>query len=103
MNDIDVVDLESLRKKYLGARLDRQSGAWAAEFTVQDSDYNEYTYSMDIEVGEDGVIEKISEPYCQVLEGDDATRSTYREQSMDSWGYSNVDDWLEDQIEEDEV
>ena len=94
-------DVKALREKYIGARIDLPAGEQDISFTVQDNDYNEYTYDFKVEIGAASVIQKISAPHCRCLVGDDAMHSTYRNKRMGFSDYSRVDDWFEERIIDD--
>ena len=113
MNEIDVVDLKTLRKKYLKKRIfiDRfERGVWAdysqetkelcLEFThLVKWSGDEYTYTISLLLDDDNVIQKISALKCQRLAGDDACGSTYRNKRADDYDYFRIDCVLETTVE----
>lgn len=105
MSTIDVVDLKTLRQKYLKQKLslDRfPKGVWA--------DYNqetgelflefhhlvkwsgeEFTYTISMILDADRIIRKISALKCERLAGDDARGSSYRGKRTDEYDYYRLD------------
>ena len=105
MSEIDVVDLKTLRKKFLGKKLVLENfpdGVWvdyskaSQEVFLEFSHFvkwsgDEYTYTISLVVEDDMVIRKISSPKCQRLAGDDAFRSSYRGKRCDEYDYYRLD------------
>lgn len=109
MDEIDVVDLKNLRKKYLKKRvyIDKfERGVWAdfnqatKELFLEFSHLvkwsgDEYTYTVSLILDGDHVIQKISALKCQCLAGDDARGSSYRGKRADEYDYYRLDCILE--------
>ena len=112
MGTIDVVDLKTLRKKYLKkkisidkfkegvfADLNKQTNELFLEFTHLVSwSGEEYTYTLSIFTDEDFVIQKITALKCERLGGDDARGSTYRGKRTDEYDYYRLDCILEEAV-----
>ena len=105
MSEIDVVDLKTLRQKYLKKKLvleNFQDGV-LVEYHQPTQEYflefshlvkwsgDEYTYTVSLVVDEEMTIKKISALKCQRLAGDDAFRSTYRGKRCDEYDYYRLD------------
>ena len=108
MSDIDVVDIKSLRKKYLKKRIcidrfdkhdvfvnfDKNTKELGLEFTYLESwSGNENTYTITMVTDDDFVINKIYPLKGEHLICDDARGSTYRGKRTDDYDY-----WLLDCI-----
>lgn len=105
MSAIDVVDVKTLRKKYLKQKIhiDRfQKGVWVdfnqntkelfLEFTHLVSwSGEEYTYTISMALDDDHIIRKISALKCERLSGDDARGSSYRGKRTDEYDYYRLD------------
>lgn len=105
MSAIDVVDVNTLRKKYLKQKIhiDRfQKGVWVdfnqntkelfLEFTHLVSwSGEEYTYTISMVLDDDRIIRKISALKCERLSGDDARGSSYRGKRTDEYDYYRLD------------
>lgn len=105
MSTIDVVDLKTLRKKYLKQKisLDRfPKGVWAdynketGELFLEFSHLvkwsgEEYTYTISMILDADRTINKISALKCERLAGDDARGSSYRGKRTDEYDYYRLD------------
>ena len=112
MGTIDVVDLKTLRKKYLkkkisidkfregvSADLNKQTNELFLEFTHLVSwSGEEYTYTLSIFTDDDFVIQKITALKCERLGGDDARGSTYRGKRTDEYDYYRLDCILEEAV-----
>lgn len=113
MSTIDVVDLKSLRKKYLKQKLilDRfPKGVWA-DFNQDTKELflefhhlvkwsgEEYTYTISMFLDDDNVVQKISALKCERLAGDDARGSSYRGKRTDEYDYYRLDCILKDAVE----
>jgi hypothetical protein len=113
MSTIDVVDLKTLRQKYLKRKLslDRfPKGVWAdcnqetGELFLEFSHLvkwsgEEYTYTISLVLDADRIIRKISALKCQRLAGDDARGSSYRGKRTDEYDYYRLDCILRDAVE----
>lgn len=102
---IDVVDIKTLRKKYLKQKVsidmfdkdvfvsfDLTTGEMFLEFTHLVSwTGDEYTYTITLLLSGDKIIQKISPLKCQRLAGDDAFSSTYKGKRPDEFDYYRVD------------
>lgn len=105
MTEIDVVDLKTLRKKFIRKKLvleNFQDGVWvdyskaSQEVFLEFSHLvkwsgDEYTYTVSLVVDEDMTIKKISALKCERLAGDDAFRSTYHGKRCDEYDYYRLD------------
>ncbi len=112
MSTIDVVDLKSLRKKYMKKKvfLDRFPKGVMADFSQQSKELflefshlvswsgDEYTYTITLALDDDFVIQKISALKCERLAGDDARGSTYRGKRTDEYDYYRLDRILQDAV-----
>ena len=112
MSTIDVVDIKSLRKKYLMKKIfidrfkkgviadfDHKSNELFLEFTHLVSwSGEEYTYTISIFTDDDFVIQKISPLKCERLACDDARGSTYRGKRTDEYDYYRLDCILEEAV-----
>lgn len=112
MNTIDVVDLKTLRKKYLKQKIsiDKFKKGVFADFNKQTHELflefthlvswsgEEYTYTISIFTDDDLVIQKITPLKCERLCGDDARGSTYRGKRTDEYDYYRLDCILKDVI-----
>lgn len=115
MIDFDVEDLKTLRKKYIGARLDIESvnrdydaimdlnaGTFELRFSYLDQyEWEEYNYELHAEINKDVAFIKIVAPHCERLVGDDAMRSTYRGKRMDDLDYERIDRKLQELVVKD--
>lgn len=110
MSTIDVVDLKTLRQKYLkqNLSLDRfPKGVWA-DFNQDTKELfmefrhlvkwsgEEYTYTISMFLDDDNVVQKISALKCERLAGDDARGSSYRGKRTDEYDYYRLDCVLKD-------
>lgn len=114
MSTIDVVDIKSLRKKYLKMRIhtdrfekdvyvyhDKQTNELQIEFTHLVSwSGDEYTYTILIAIDDDFVIQKISPLKCERLSFDDARGSTYTGKRVDEYDYYRLDCILNPAVED---
>ena len=105
MSDIDVVDIKSLRKKYMKKKIsidELEKSGWvdfnqktkelSLEFTHLVSwSGEEYTYTISMILDDDQVIQKISALKCERLAGDDARGSTYKGKRVDEYDYYRLD------------
>ena len=105
MSTIDVVDLKSLRKKYLKQKIfiDRFKKGVMADFSQQSKELflefshlvswsgDEYTYTITLVLDDDFAIQKISALKCERLAGDDARGSSYRGKRCDEYDYYRLD------------
>lgn len=105
MSAIDVVDLKTLRKKYLRNKIsiekfrkgvladfNQKTHELFLEFTHLVSwSGEEYTYTISIFTDDDLVIQKITALKCQRLGGDDARGSTYKGKRTDEYDYYRLD------------
>ena len=112
MNAIDVVDLKTLRKKYLKEKIsiDKFRKGVSADFNKQTKELflefthlvswsgEEYTYTLSIFTDDDFVIQKITALKCERLGGDDARGSTYRGKRTDEYDYYRLDCILEEAV-----
>lgn len=113
MNTIDVVDLKTLRKKYLKKKisLDKFREGVFADFNKESKELflefthlvswsgEEYTYTLSIFTDDVFVIQKITALKCERLGGDDARGSTYRGKRTDEYDYYRLDCILEEAVE----
>lgn len=112
MGAIDVVDIKTLRKKYLKKKISIvkfKKGVYA-DFNLQTKELflefthlvswsgEEYTYNISIFTDDDLVIQKITPLKCERLCGDDARGSTYRGKRTDEYDYYRLDCILNDVI-----
>ena len=114
MSEIDVVDLKTLRKKYLKKKIfiDRFRKGVFADFSQQTKELflefshlvswsgEEYTYTISILTDNDFTIQKITALKCERLGGDDARGSTYRGKRTDEYDYYRLDCVLEEAVGE---
>ena len=105
MSSIDVVDLKTLRKKYLKGKvfIDKFRKGVFADFNQTTKELflefthlvswsgEEYTYTISIFTDDDFVIQKITALKCQRLGGDDARGSTYKGKRTDEYDYYRLD------------
>ena len=105
MNTIDVVDLKTLRKKYLKKKISviKSRKGVHADFNLKTKELflefthlvswsgEEYTYTISIFTDDDLVIKKITALKCERLCGDDARGSTYRGKRTDEYDYYRLD------------
>ena len=112
MNTIDVVDLKTLRKKYLKKKIsiDKFRKGVLADFNQQTKELflefthlvswsgEEYTYTISIFTDDDFIIQKISPLKCERLSGDDARGSTYKGKRTDEYDYYRMDCILEEAV-----
>ena len=105
MTEIDVVDLKTLRQKYLKKKLvldNFQDSVWVEYHKPTQEVFlefnhlvkwsgDEYTYTVSLDVDEKMTIKKISALKCQRLAGDDAFRSSYRGKRCDEYDYYRLD------------
>ncbi len=112
MSTIDVVDLKTLRKKYLKKKIfiDRFRKGVLADFNMQTKELflefthlvswsgEEYTYTISFFTDDDFIIQKITALKCERLGGDDARGSTYRGKRTDEYDYYRLDCILEEAI-----
>ena len=112
MSAIDVVDLKTLRKKYLKKKIsiDKFRQGVLADFSKQTKELflefthlvswsgEEYTYTISIFTDDDFVIQKITALKCERLGGDDARGSTYRGKRTDEYDYYRLDCILEEAV-----
>lgn len=113
MNAIDVVDLKTLRKKYLKKKvsIDKFKKGVFADFNKQTKELflefthlvswsgEEYTYTITLIIDDDFVIQKITALKCERLGGDDARGSTYRGKRVDEYDYYRLDCVLSPAVE----
>lgn len=113
MDTIDVVDLKTLRKKYIKKKihalkeckgvemgLDLRTHELYIEFSHLVSwSGEEYNYTISIFTDEDLVIQKITPLKCERLTCDDARGSTYRGKRTDEYDYYRLDCVLQNAIE----
>ena len=102
---IDVVDIRSLRKKYLkksiyidrfdkdvSVYLDKQTGELELEFShLVKWSGDEYNYTVTMALDDASVITKISPLKCERLCFDDATGSGYKGKRVDEYDYYRLD------------
>lgn len=112
MDKIDVVDIKTLRKKYLKKKIsiDKFRKGVLADFNQQTKELflefkhlvswsgEEYTYTISIFTDDDFVIQKITALKCERLGGDDARGSTYRGKRTDEYDYYRLDCILEEAV-----
>ena len=112
MNTIDVVDLKTLRKKYLKKKISeiRARQDVHADLNLKTKELylefshlvswsgEEYSYTISIFTDNDLVIQKITPLKCERLCGDDARGSTYRGKRTDEYDYYRLDCILKDVI-----
>lgn len=105
MDEIDVVDLKTLRKKYLKAKLhqdrldskvepfyNKATGELSLEFShLVKWSGNEYTYTVILTLDDDSAIIKISPLKCERLCFDDASGSGYKGKRVDEYDYYRLD------------
>ena len=114
MDTIDVIDLKTLRKKYLKKTIsidklkkdvfvdfNKHAKELFLEFTHLVSwSGEEYTYTISIFTDDDFVIQKITALKCERLGGDDARGSTYRGKRTDEYDYYRLDCVLSNAVED---
>jgi hypothetical protein len=114
MNTIEVVDLKTLRQKYLKQKLildkfqtdvlvdySQETGELQLEFShLLSWSGEEYTYNISMILDADQTIKKIYALKCQRLSGDDARGSSYRGKRTDDYDYYRLDCVLEEAISE---
>ena len=113
MCTIDVVDIKSLRKKYLKKRIhidrfpkdimffNKHTNELDLEFTHLVSwSGEEYTYIVSIETDDDFIIQKILPLRCERLSCDDARGCTYRGKRTDEYDYYRLDCVLSKAVED---
>ena len=114
MSTIDVVDIKSLRKKYLKKRIciDRFDKKVSAYFDKRTNELElefshlvswsgeEYTYTLFVTTDDSFIIEKISPLKCERLSCDDARGSTYRGKRSDEYDYYRLDCILSKAVED---
>ena len=112
MDKIDVIDIKTLRKKYLKQKIsiDNFRKGVIADFSQQTKELflefthlvswsgEEYTYTISIFTDDDFVIQKITALKCERLGGDDARGSTYRGKRTDEYDYYRLDCILEEAV-----
>lgn len=112
MGEIDVVDLKTLRKKYLNKKISiiKFRKGVHADFNLQTKELfldfshlvswsgEEYYYNISIFTDDDLVIQKIMPLKCERLCGDDARGSTYRGKRTDEYDYYRLDCILEEVV-----
>lgn len=105
MNTIDVVDIKSMRKKYLNRIIhtDRFSSDITTFFNKHTKELelefshlvkwsgDEYTYTITMTLDGDSVIQKISPLKCERLCFDDARGSGYKGKRVDEYDYYRLD------------
>ncbi len=105
MSTIDVVDIKTLRKKYLkkkiiierfpngvSAYFDQKNHELFLEFTHLVSwSGEEYTYTISLIIDDDSIIQKIFPLKCERLAFDDARGSTYKGKRIDEYDYYRLD------------
>lgn len=103
--DIDVIDIKSLRKKYLKKRIsiDRFQEDVSAYFNKATKELDlefshlvkwsgdEYNYTITITLDNASTITKISPLKCERLCFDDATGSGYKGKRVDEYDYYRLD------------
>jgi hypothetical protein len=103
--DIDVIDIKSLRKKYLKKRIsvDRFQEDVSAYFNKATMELDlefshlvkwsgdEYIYTVTITLDNDSAITKISPLKCERLCFDDVTGSGYKGKRVDEYDYYRLD------------
>lgn len=113
MDIIDVIDVKTLRQKYLKHKINpdrfpkgvfadcnRETGELFLEFShLVKWSGEEYTYTISLFLDADQVIRKISALKCQRLAGDDARGSAYRGKRTDEYDYYRLDCILRDAVE----
>lgn len=114
MSTIEVVDLKTLRKKYLKKKIsiDKFRKDVCADFSQKTKELflefthlvswsgEEYTYTISIFTDDDFFIQKITALKCERLGGDDARGSTYRGKRTDEYDYYRLDCILEEAVGE---
>ena len=111
--DIDVVDIKSLRKKYINKKIcvnkfckevssffNPKTNELEIEFShLVKWSGDEYTYTITFTLDCDSKIEKIVPLKCEKLSFDDAFRSGYRNKRVDEYDYYRLDCILKTAIE----
>ena len=114
MSTIDVVDVKTLRKKYIKKRIhiDKFQKGVLVDFSQHTKELflefyhlvswsgDEYTYTISMVVDDDFIIRKISALKCERLSGDDARGSTYRGKRTDEYDYYRLDCILSPAVDE---
>lgn len=114
MSTIDVVDVKTLRKKYIKKRIhvDKFQNGVLVDFSQDTKELflefyhlvswsgDEYTYTISIVVDDDFIIRKITALKCERLSGDDARGSTYRGKRTDEYDYYRLDCILSHAVDE---
>lgn len=114
MSTIEVVDLKTLRKKYLKKKIsiDKFKKGVCADFNQKTKELflefthlvswsgEEYTYTISIFTDDDFIIQKITALKCERLGGDDARGSTYRGKRTDEYDYYRLDCVLKETVSE---
>ena len=102
---VDVVDIRSLRKKYLKKSIyvdrfdkdvsvyfDKRTGELELEFThLVKWSGDEYNYTVTMTLDDSSVITRISPLKCERLCFDDATGSGYKGKRVDEYDYYRLD------------
>ena len=105
MNTIDVVDIKTLRKKYLNRTIhtdrfstdietffDQRTKELELEFShLVKWSGDEYNYTITMTLDDDSVILKISPLKCERLCFDDASGSGYKGKRVDEYDYYRLD------------
>lgn len=105
MDQIDVVDLKTLRKKYLKTKFrpsqldsgvetffNKHTGELEIEFShLVKWSGDEYNYTVVLCLDDNSVIQKISALKCERLCFDDATGSEYKGKRVDEYDYYRLD------------
>ena len=113
MNAIDVVDIKTLRKKYLKKRIyiDRFDNEISTYFDKNTKEFelefshlvkwsgDEYNYTITMTLDDNSVILKISPLKCERLCFDDASGSGYKGKRIDEYDYYRLDCVLTKAIE----
>lgn len=103
--DIDVIDIRSLRKKYLNRRIfidrfQKDVSAYFNKVTMElDLEFShlvkwsgdEYNYTITMTLDDDSAIIKISPLKCERLCFDDTTGSGYKGKRVDEYDYYRLD------------
>ena len=115
MSAIDVVDIKTLRKKYLNKKIyidrfdtnvsvyiDKNTKELELEFShLVKWSGDEYTYTITMSLDDNSVITKISPLKCERLCFDDARGSGYKGKRVDEYDYYRLDCVLSKAAEED--
>ena len=114
MSTIDVVDIKSLRKKYLNRAIhtdrfstdietffDKRTKELELEFShLVKWSGDEYNYTITMTLDDDSVILKISPLKCERLCFDDAMGSGYKGKRVDEYDYYRLDCVLNPAVED---